>query len=95
MHIEIREAKAVGVEHEAAEEEYQQNENEQRRPSIRTRTALLVEDVWVSMTGEAAGTYSQPRKPKMGAQPSDTTINKRPSQERYWFGGGSQTIVQK
>uniref|UniRef100_A0A0D2XT93 Uncharacterized protein n=1 Tax=Fusarium oxysporum (strain Fo5176) TaxID=660025 RepID=A0A0D2XT93_FUSOF len=45
MHIEIREAKAVGVEHEAAEEEYQQNENEQRRPSIRTRMALLVEDV--------------------------------------------------
>ncbi|RKK91334.1 hypothetical protein BFJ70_g17811 [Fusarium oxysporum] len=45
MHIEIREAKTVGVEHEAAEEEYQQNENEQRRPSIRTRMALPVEDV--------------------------------------------------
>ncbi|RKK08243.1 hypothetical protein BFJ69_g18400 [Fusarium oxysporum] len=45
MHIEIREAKAVGVEHKAAEEEYQQNENKQRRPSIRTRMALLVEDV--------------------------------------------------
>jgi hypothetical protein len=66
-HIGIREAKAAVIEQEE-EEECQRNGNEQRRSSIQTRTALLVEDVLVSMTGRIVGTYSRPKEPKGGNQ---------------------------